>query len=246
MWTTALTVVSLLIVFAIQWLEHSRLRYPNGVVLFYWLLLLIALAVKLRSLVSQQVYASGAAYFATFCVGFGLSAVEFLVEWLWPRRAPGAYDALADEEDECPVEYATVFSLLTFSWMTPLMRFGYKQYLTEDDLWALARKDTTNYTGNAFDKAWQHELDNRKHPSLWIAMFRAYGGPYMLAAMFKIGNDVSQFMQPQLLRYLISFVASYNNGGEPQPLVKGAAIAIAMFFVASFQTAMIVRRRRFS
>ncbi len=33
-------------------------------------------------------------------------------------KKKSAYHALEDE-DECPVEYATVFSILTFSWMTP-------------------------------------------------------------------------------------------------------------------------------
>jgi ATP-binding cassette, subfamily C (CFTR/MRP), member 1 len=236
--TTVLTILSLFVVFTIQWLEHSRLRNANGVVLFYWLFLLIALAVKLRSLVSQQLYDSNLPYFVTYCVGFGLSVVEFFFEWLWPKKN-STYEALTDEE-ECPVEYATVFSLLTFSWMTPLMKYGYSQFLTEEDLWGLSKKDATKSTGAAFDAAWQHELDHRKHPSLWIALFRAYGGPYMLAAIFKIGNDLSAFTQPQLLRLLISFVDSYYREGEtPQPVVQGAAIALGMFAVACLQTTMI-------
>ena len=238
MWTTVLTIVSLFVIFSIQWLEHSRLRNANGVVLFYWLLLLIAFSVKLRSLVSQQLYATNLPYFITYCVGFGLATVEFLVEWLWPRSS-SAYEVLIDDE-ECPVEYATVFSLLTFSWMTPLMRHGYKQFLTEEDLWNMAKGDSTASTGEAFEEAWQHELRNRKNPSLWLAMFRAYGGPYLIAGLFKVGNDVSQFTQPQLLRYLLSFVDSFRPGEETQPVVKGAAIALGMFFIALFQTAMIV------
>lgn len=236
-YTTVGTIVSLFVIFAIQWLEHSRLRNANGVVLFYWLFLLIVLAVKLRSLVSQQVYATSLPYFVTYCVGYGLSVVEFFFEWLWPKKN-STYEALVEEE-ECPVEYATVFSLLTFSWMTPLMKYGYTTFLTEDDLWGLAKKDTTKSTGDAFERMWQHELDHRKHPSLWRTLFRAYGGPYALAAVFKIGNDIAQYTQPQLLRILIAFVASYRIGDEPQPVIKGAAIALAMFAVAVFQTTMI-------
>jgi hypothetical protein len=236
-YTTAATILSLLVVFSIQWLEHSRLRNANGVVLFYWLFLLIALAVKLRSLISQQLYATDLPYFVTYCVGFGLSVVEFFFEWLWPKKK-STYEALVDEE-ECPVEYATVFSLLTFSWMTPMMKFGYSAYLTEEDLWGLSKEDKTKTTGEAFETRWQRELEHRKHPSLWRALFGAYGRPYMLAAVFKLGNDISQFTQPQLLRFLISFVQSYADGYEPQPVIKGAAIALAMFAVATFQTTMV-------
>ncbi|SPQ22876.1 ebef6632-866d-439f-84cd-3a4a4182fd09 [Thermothielavioides terrestris] len=236
-YTTAATILSLSVIFAIQWLEHSRLRNANGVVLFYWLFLLIALAVKLRSLISQQIYVTGLPYFVTYCVGFGLSAVEFFFEWLWPKKN-STYEALVDEE-ECPAEYATVFSLLTFSWMTPLMKFGYSTFLTEEDLWGLPKKDTTKATGDAFEKSWAYELAHHKHPSLWRALFGAYGGPYLLASVFKIGNDIAQYTQPQLLRFLIAFIASYRDGEQPQPVIKGAAIALAMFAVAVFQTTMV-------
>lgn len=205
--------------------------------LFYWLFLLIALAVKLRSLISQQLFVSNKGYFITYCMGFGFAVVAFLVEWQWPKQS-SQYEALVDET-ECPAEYATIFSRLTFSWMTPLMKFGYKHYLTEDDLWALQKTDTSKATGEAFDQAWHHEIEKREHPSMWLALFRAYGGPYALAAIFKSMSDISQFIQPQLLRLLISFVESYGEGNEPEPVIKGAAIALAMFAVAVFQTAML-------
>ncbi|KAI9167494.1 Metal resistance protein YCF1 [Paramyrothecium foliicola] len=239
-WTTFFTILSMLVIFAIQWVEHSRLPHANGVVLFYWLLLIISFAVKLRSLISQQLYASNLKYFITYCVGFGLSLAEFLIEWLWPRHTgSGGYEAIQDD-DECPVEYATVFSRLTFSWMTPLMRYGHKVFLTEEDLWGLAKQDRTGNTGAALDKAWEKELKARPNkPSLWIALFRAYGGPYAVAAVFKLGNDVTQYIQPQLLRFLIAFIASYQKPDTAQPVIQGAAIALAMFACAIFQTTMV-------
>ncbi|KAL7913363.1 P-loop containing nucleoside triphosphate hydrolase protein [Trichoderma velutinum] len=243
-WTSVLLILSLFVIFTIQWLEHSRLRNANGVVLFYWLLLLISFAVKERSLVSQQLYTKNLPYFITYSVGVGLSVIEFLVEWLWPRSNPNGYEAILEEE-ECPEEYATVFSKLTFSWMTPMMRRGYKAFLTENDLWGLTRADQTKKTGEELEEAWKHELKRRPNsPSLWLALFRAYGGPYITAAFFKIGNDIAQYIQPQLLRLLITFVASYNvesksSEGTPQPIVQGATIAFAMFACAVFQTTMI-------
>jgi ATP-binding cassette, subfamily C (CFTR/MRP), member 1 len=232
-WTSVLTIISLGLIFWIQWLEHARLRNANGVVLFYWLFLLIALGVKLRSLISQEVHEKHPPYFIAYCVGLGLSIIEFGLEWLVPKKK-SAYDALGDE-DECPIKYATVFSILTFSWMTPMMKYGYKQYLTEDDLWNLAKRDTTKATSASFEEAWNHELENKKNPSLWIAIFRAFSGPYFRGALFKAVNDTLAFVQPQLLRLLISFVDSYR-GDSPEPVIRGAAIALAMFAVSVIQT----------
>lgn len=232
-WTSILTILSLGVIATIQWLEHCRLRNPNGVVLFYWLLILIATSVKFLSLFSQRTYETHKGYFIAFCVGYGLSWIEFGLEWLVPMKK-SAYHAIGDD-DECPVEYATVFSILTFSWMTPLMRYGYKKYLTEDDLWNLASRDTTKATGSAFKRAWDYELEHHKRPSLWMALFRAFSGPYFRGALFKTVSDTLAFVQPQLLRLLIKFIGSYQSE-NPEPVTRGVAIALGMFAVSVGQT----------
>ncbi|KAM3082918.1 ATP-binding cassette glutathione S-conjugate transporter ycf1 [Clarireedia jacksonii] len=232
-WTGILQILSLGVVFSIQWLEHTRLRNPNGVVLFYWLFLLIAYTVKLRSLISQQIYHESLPYFVAYCVGFGLSIIEFALEWLVPKKK-SAYQTLEDE-DESPIEYATVFSILTFGWMTPLMKYGYKKYLTEDDLWNLAKRDTTKATSTVFEEAWEYELEHRKKPSLWLAIFSSFKGPYLRGTLFKLCSDSVAFIQPQLLRLLIKWVATYETD-KPDPVIRGAAIALAMFAVSVTQT----------
>ncbi|KAG5958145.1 hypothetical protein E4U58_005507 [Claviceps cyperi] len=239
--TTFLTILSLALVFSIQWIEHSRLRHANGVVLFYWLLSITSFTVKLRSLISQQIYDVNLPYFITFCIGYGVSILEFGVEWLWPRQhVPSGYEAISEDE-QCPVEYATIFSRLTFSWMTPMMQYGNKIFLTESDLWGLAKSDQTKTTGALFEAAWSHELKNRPNsPSLWLVLFRAYGGPFAVAAFFKVGNDMAQYIQPQLLRLLLNWVKSYSvTPDDPQPVVQGAAIALSMFACSVFQTTMV-------
>ncbi|KAF2128318.1 multidrug resistance-associated protein 1 [Dothidotthia symphoricarpi CBS 119687] len=231
-WTSIATILSLGVVFYTQYVEHSRSRNANCVVLFFWLFLLIAYAVKLRSLIAQKLYEDHVAYFAVFCASVGLAAVEFVLEYFIQKRLSD-YDALGDD-DECPYEYADVFSVLTFGWMTPLMKRGYKTFLTQDSLWNLRRRDTTRHTSEAFEEAWKIEME-KKHPSLWLAFFRAFGGPYFRGAAIKTVSDVLNFAQPQLLRLLINFVDSYRTG-HPQPVVRGAAIALAMFSVSVSQT----------
>ena len=115
-WTSIIQLLSLVVIGTVQYFEHWRSRQPNGVVLFYWLFLLISFGVKLRSLISQQAYQTRTPYFLVFCVGFALAVAEFLFEYLVPKKQ-SAYSALGDE-DECPIEYADVFSILTFGWMT--------------------------------------------------------------------------------------------------------------------------------
>ena len=231
-WTSILTLLSLGVIGTVQYIEHWRSRQPNGVVLFYWLFLLIAYGVKLRSLISQQAFRDRAPYFAAFCISLGFAILEFILEYLISKKQ-SVYDALGNE-DECPYEYADVFSILTFSWMTPMMKYGYREFLVQDDLWNLRKRDTTKVTGCIMEESWSIELE-KKNPSLWIAMFRGFGGPYLRGAIIKTFADALQFVQPQLLRLLIQFVDSHR-GEHPQPIIRGAAIALAMFAVSISQT----------
>ena len=236
-WTSVFTLASLVVISAVQYIEHWRSRQPNGIVLFYWLFLLIAFGVKLRSLISQQVFRLRLPYFITFCVSFALAALEFALEYLVSKKQ-SAYDSLG-HEDECPIEYADAFSVITFSWMTPMMKYGYREYLTQDDLWNLRQRDTAQVTGKTLEKAWADELE-KKRPSLWMALFRGFGGPYFRGTVIKTFSDALSFVQPQLLRLVISFVGSHGNGSQqPQPVIRGAAIALAMFAVSVSQTALL-------
>lgn len=234
-WSAILTLGSLGVILTVQYYEHWRSRQPNGVVLFYWLFFIIAFSVKLQSLVAQKAYIQHLPNFVCVNITLGLSLLEFILEYFIPKKQSD-YDALGDE-DECPYNYADIFSVLTFGWMTPMMKFGYKNYLTQDDLWNLRRRDTTRKTHADLNSAWEEELE-KKSPSLWLALFKAFGGPYLRGAIIKSGSDMLAFVQPQLLRYLIAFIDSYRTP-EPQPVIRGVAIALTMFVVSVVQTSCL-------
>ncbi|KIV77341.1 hypothetical protein PV11_09143 [Exophiala sideris] len=235
-YTTIATIASLAVIFTVQYYEHWRSRNPNGVVLFYWVFFILAHSVKLRSLVARDAYKDRLPYFVTYNVALALAILEFVLEYFIPKKL-SVYDALG-ADDECPYEYADIFSVISFGWMTPMMRFGYKNFLTQDDLWNLRPRDSTKVTGELMEKVWQQELEKKK-PSLWIALARAFGGPFFRGALIKTISDMLAFVQPQLLRLLILFVDSYRPGRERQPPIRGVSIALAMFATSVCQTAAL-------
>lgn len=88
----------------------------------------------------------------------------------------------------------------------------------------------------------QSERNGKVH--LWRALFVAYGSPYVLAACLKIVQDCLAFLQPQLLRWLLSYISDYQSAwygtgfdgpSGPSPL-QGFAIAAIMFIAAVTQT----------
>lgn len=118
-----------------------------------------------------------------------------------------------------------------------MMKFGYKHFLTQEDLWNLRERDSTRATSASFQDYWGRQLEKAR-PSLWIALFRSFGVPYFVGTCYKTVSDCLNFVQPQLLKLLITFVQSYGTD-EPQPIIRGAAIALAMFGVSISQTAFL-------
>ena len=220
---------------AIHHLEQARCRVANGPTLFYWLALALLGAVKLGSLIAHDAMHYDIVYFCLFAIQYFFSILVFVLAALVPK-AQSEYDVLLKDE-RCPVEDANVFSRLTFSWMTPMMRLGYKQYLQAENLWTTRREDTSAVANERFESYWRKQLLKKK-PSLWIVLAQAYGKPYLMAALFKVVQDCLAFVQPQLLRRLINFVSSYSTDA-PEPAIKGVAIAMSMFLVSVLQTAVL-------
>jgi len=93
-------------------------------------------------------------------------------------------------------------------------------------------------------------------PSLTGALVSSYGGPFFMAAVFKVRifpqivshilsltsihfsqllQDCLGFVQPQLLRRLLQFVSTYNTP-QGEPAFHGYLIALSMFVCAVSQT----------
>jgi ATP-binding cassette subfamily C (CFTR/MRP) protein 1 len=75
---------------------------------------------------------------------------------------------------------------------------------------------------------------------LWRALLIAYGGPYAIAAGLNVVQDLLTFLQPQLLRWLLSYISRYQDtqfqSDERPSKLQGFAIAILMCIVSITQT----------
>lgn len=148
-----------------------------------------------------------------------------------------------DYEQESPVATANIYERITFSWLTPLLQLGTKKFLGEEDMWLLPHDDSAEALSERLQKTWDRELElvkqgKKKEPSLKWAIFKAYGGPYVIAGMMKVLYDLLSFSQPQLLHLLLLFVGSYGTD-HPLPATAGFGVAIIMFITANIATAFL-------
>lgn len=235
--TPLLSVVSLFVALSLHYVETFRSTFPNGVLLFYWLLSLISLVCfKVVSLNMDGYFHTWKAYSVPYIFATINAALVLGIEWLIPppRRIMLTENDVLDDENS-PEEEADIFSRLCFNWMTPLMKLGYKTFLTEKDLPPLPHEERATLTTSTFEKAWQNQIENAKHPSLLKALVKAFGGPFIVGGLFKAVQDVLSFAQPQVLRILIKFVNDYYEGKDV-PLRKGFLIASVMFAISVVQT----------
>ncbi|KAF5194274.1 Abc transporter c family member 2-like [Thalictrum thalictroides] len=112
------------------------------------------------------------------------------------------YEVLPGGEQICPERHANIFSKIYFGWMTPLMQQGYKRPITEKDVWKLDTWDQTETLNSKFQRCWLEESQKSK-PWLLRALNRSVGGRFWLGGVFKVGNDLSQFVGPLILNHLL-------------------------------------------
>ncbi|GLT67383.1 hypothetical protein SLA2020_396970 [Shorea laevis] len=112
------------------------------------------------------------------------------------------YEALPERDQICPERQTSIFSRIYFGWITPLMQIGYRRPITEKDVWKLDTWDQTETLMKKFQRSWAEETQKKK-PWLLRALNNSLGGRFWLGGLFKIGNDLSQFVGPLLLNQLL-------------------------------------------
>lgn len=228
--STFLTLTVLLLVAApLHYLEYYRSSIPCGSLLFFWLLSPFGLLLKTYNVYSRIGFGTTAQLYLASTV---TALAAFVVEWAIPKPLSPQM-ALTRQLRQSPLENADIFSRLTFQWMGPLMRRGYDHYLTEEDMPSLPKGYGAGDSYDDLESEWE------KSPHLLWAVWKAFGGPFMVGGFFKLIQDILAFAQPRLLGMLIKFVKDYKDKPEDNPLSKGLVLAVAMFAVSIIQTAAL-------
>ncbi|XP_047948390.1 ABC transporter C family member 2-like [Salvia hispanica] len=113
-----------------------------------------------------------------------------------------AYEELPGGEQICPERKANLISRVTYSWMNQIMKLGSRRPLTEKDVWQLDSWDKTETLNDSFQKSWAEEI-RRPKPWLLRALNRSLGARFWWGGLWKIGNDLSQFVGPLILNLLL-------------------------------------------
>ncbi|KAM7257289.1 hypothetical protein ACFE04_013030 [Oxalis oulophora] len=99
------------------------------------------------------------------------------------------------------------WDLLTFKFINNVMDHGVTKQLAFEDLLRLPTDMDPSTCRDKFSSCWEAQLATSfSEPSLFMAIFGAYGWPYMLLGLLKVINDCVGFVGPMLLNRLIRFL----------------------------------------
>ena len=123
--------------------NHKRSRTSSSTLLLFWPTYTTALLVWARTLI--YVYSENVGdvivplALRSAVVLFGL--FSFALELIAPKFGPDLGRDVDETDVENPLLSANVFSRWSFSYMTPLLEKGAKEYITDKDLPSLLKQD---------------------------------------------------------------------------------------------------------
>lgn len=244
-----LVVLAHLVSFALSFYDFEISEVTNGVLLSYWfwscfINFFLLIHVFIRSHYKSKLIYGVENIVKYYVILLGLSAINLSVHWL-PEKHLLPYFQLEQDninihrsKVDNPYNHADIFSKISFSWMTKLMRLGYEKYLDENDLYELPKKFKSETVSAKISRLL------KKHPnSLAFTIFSTFKKDIILSGIFKLIFDILSFTQPQILKALINFVSNYNKnvGVDPEsfPIVKGCMLTVYMFLIGFIQTCIL-------
>ena len=150
-----------------------------------------------------------------------------------------------------------VWSVLTFSWMRPLMVIGNRRAIEQHDLYELSYHDSSEGVYKRFSYFWKIQLKKRetinknpneipvpgsgsgskkKLPLLSVALLRAFGAPFAGAGFLKLIHDTLLFVGPLALNQLIIIL---NDPSKPLSL---GLYYVAAIFGSNFIMSLCLRQ----
>ncbi|KAF4697379.1 ATP-binding cassette sub- C member 8 [Perkinsus olseni] len=210
-------------------------------------------------------------FFVLYCVQFAAATVLFLLSiFVWPSTTSAAIDEGTDLEapllsgreravtvsgeevpekkpsfEKNPEETASWVSDLTFGWMTPLLRLGYKRPLMDADLPELASYDRVcsprdssrsrfrKYRKLRTTRTWLPRQEKRNQ-HLFRTCVGIWGSTMVKSALWKTTNDGSQVALPMLMGWMLGTLYEAAVTGEWSYVEKAFAVAVLMFVTQVF------------
>lgn len=146
---------------------------------------------------------------------------------------------------ESPMDTASHYSIITYSWMNELIKLGAKQTLNFDDIYPLPKMFTAASLSDRIHKAWAAEIESskkrNKKPSLAVALLKEFGQNVVFSIVAMLPYIVGSLLQPLFVGHFLEYVQSkqteflsISNGYGLVFLLSGISLVSVVSFNYSF------------
>ncbi|XP_014552272.1 hypothetical protein COCVIDRAFT_30305 [Bipolaris victoriae FI3] len=144
------------------------------------------------------------------------------------------------ERTVSPEYTAGLLSKLTWQWMQPIMRVGYKRPLEKNDIWEVNPDRSADVMAAKLEAAFNRRREQGGEKPLLGAMFDTFKWEFIIGGLCQLSASVIQAIAPFVLRYLISFaVKAYvaqRTGTPGPPIGEGIGLVIAITVMQFLQS----------
>lgn len=139
----------------LTYMSHTRTRRSSTIALLFWPTYFAALLIWSRTTLSFARAQLPPVFVLRWGIG-ALGLMAFAAECLGPEYCSEP-DSTPRLNPESPLLTANIFSVWTFGWLTPLIRSGAKQFVTEDDLPELVQEDEASKLGQSLQRSMKNQ-----------------------------------------------------------------------------------------
>ncbi|XP_059651709.1 putative ABC transporter C family member 15 [Cornus florida] len=121
----------------------------------------------------------------------------------------GKTEKRSEGKRECLYGKATLFQLITFSWLNPLFAVGFKNPLNQDEVPDVDIRDSAGFLSNSFDESLKHvkERDGTTSPSIYKAIFLFVRKKAAINAFFAVVTAIASYVGPYLIDDFVIFLS---------------------------------------
>lgn len=160
-------------------------------------------------------------------------------------------DTGTEAKCQLPESTANWLSVLSFSWLSPVLRTGYTRPLQFDDLYDMPSNRMVEDHAERLEKSWSARLErnNNQTTTSGLLSWRPFWARrttnatvlamalndvclrwFWLGGLFKLGGDLTQMISPLLIRFLIATLSDPSQ----QALRAGFGYAVGLFLLLVF------------
>ncbi|KAL7258474.1 hypothetical protein ACSBR1_004578 [Camellia fascicularis] len=140
----------------------------------------------------------------------------------------------SESKRNCLYEKATLFKLISFSWLNPLFAVGIKKPLDQNEVPNVDIRDSAEFLSHSFDESLKHvqERDGTTNPSIYNVMFVFIRKRAVINAFFAVTSAVASYVGPYLINNFVNFL----NEKKTRGLGSGYLIALGFLGAKMIET----------